>query len=143
MFSGEFSQNLDAKNRIIIPAKLRNELGENFVITRGLENTISLYTMEKWDNLNQKLSKLSLTKKSHRLLSRFFLSGANELNLDKMGRILVPKSLKEFASLSKECIFIGVGDHIELWDKNKWNEYMEQNLEEFDEMIEEIGDLDI
>lgn len=143
MFSGEFSQNLDAKNRIIIPAKLRNELGENFVITRGLENTISLYTMEKWDNLNQKLSKLSLTKKSHRLLSRFFLSGANELSLDKMGRILVPKSLKEFASLSKECIFIGVGDHIELWDKNKWNEYMEQNLEEFDEMIEEIGDLDI
>lgn len=143
MFSGEYLQNLDAKNRIIIPAKLRNNLGENFVVTRGLENTISIYTAFEWQKLNDKLDKLSLTKKSNRLLTRFFLSGANELNCDKMGRILIPKSLLSFASLEKECIFIGVGNRIELWNKDKWNDYMNDNLEEFDDVIEEIGDLEI
>lgn len=142
MFSGEYSQNLDAKNRIIIPAKLRTDLGESFVVTRGMENTISIYTMDKWDALNEKLSKLSVTKKSHRLLTRFFLSGANETSVDKTGRILVPKSLKEFANLEKECIFIGVGDHIELWSKDAWENYMNDNLDEFDDVIEEIGDID-
>lgn len=142
MFSGEYSQNLDAKNRIIIPAKLRTDLGESFVVTRGMENTISIYTMDKWDALNKKLSKLSVTKKSHRLLTRFFLSGANETSVDKTGRILVPKSLKEFANLEKECIFIGVGDHIELWSKDAWENYMNDNLDEFDDVIEEIGDID-
>lgn len=143
MFSGEFSQNLDVKNRIIVPAKLRSLLGEEFVISRGMENTISLYTLEKWEQLNTKLSKLSVTKKSHRLLTRFFLSGASELSHDKMGRILIPKSLKEFAKLEKECIFIGVGDHIELWNKQAWEAYMDENLDEFDDMIEEIGDIEL
>lgn len=143
MFSGEFNQNLDAKNRIIIPAKLRTLLGEEFVISRGMENTISLYTLDKWAELNEKLSKLSLTKKSHRLLTRFFLSGASELSHDKMGRVLIPKSLKDFANLDKECIFIGVGDHIELWNKDAWEQYMNDNLDEFDEMIEEIGDIEL
>ena len=143
MFSGEFSQNLDQKNRIIIPAKLRNNLGSNFYITRGLEDSIYIYTQDMWNSLNEKLSKLSLTKKSHRLLSRFFLSGASELSFDKTGRILVPKSLKEFANLEKECIFIGVGDHIELWSKEKWNSYMDENMDEFIDVIEDIEGLDL
>lgn len=142
MFSGEYSQNLDEKNRIIIPSKLRESLGEIFVITRGMENTISIYDMVEWEKLNAKLAKLSVTKKSHRLLTRFFLSGANETQMNKMGRILIPKSLKEFANLEKECIFIGVGDHIELWSKSAWDDYMKENQDEFDNVIEEIGDID-
>lgn len=123
MFYGEYLHSLDAKGRMIVPAKFREGLGEKFILTKGLDECLFAYSLEEWSNLEQKLKTLPFTDKDVRAFVRFFFAGANECELDKQGRILIPQNLRDYAKLEKELYVIGVSTRVEIWDKNKWEEY--------------------
>lgn len=122
MFMGEYSHTIDAKGRLIIPSKYREELGDQFVLTRGLDGCLSIYPMKEWHQLEEKLKALPLNDKNARTFTRFFVSGATLCELDKQGRILVPSTLREFAGLNKDVVVCGTNDRIEIWSKEKWTE---------------------
>lgn len=122
MFMGEYSHTIDAKGRLIIPSKYREELGDQFVLTRGLDGCLSIYPMKEWHQLEEKLKALPLNDKNARTFTRFFVSGATLCELDKQGRILVPQTLREFAGLNKDVVVCGTNDRIEIWSKEKWTE---------------------
>ncbi len=140
MFMGEFQHSIDEKGRMIIPAKFRDTLGANFIITRGLDNCLFVYPSEDWTALEQKLKALSLMKSDARAFTRFFFSGATECELDKQGRVNIPNSLREHAKLDKDCIVIGVSNRVEIWDKETWNGYAQQSQESFNEIAEKLVD---
>ncbi|HLS22882.1 MAG TPA: division/cell wall cluster transcriptional repressor MraZ [Pseudogracilibacillus sp.] len=143
MFMGEYSHNLDAKGRIIVPAKFRENLGETFVLTRGLDRCLFVYPEVEWRLLEDKLKQLPLTKKDARKFTRFFLSGATELEIDKQGRISIPQPLRTYANLSKQCTVIGVSNRIEIWDADEWNVYVSESEESFAEIAENLMDFDL
>ncbi|HLQ95380.1 MAG TPA: division/cell wall cluster transcriptional repressor MraZ [Pseudogracilibacillus sp.] len=143
MFMGEYQHNLDTKGRVIIPAKFREELGDNFVMTRGLDQCLFAYPMEEWKLLEQKLKKLPLTKKDARRFTRFFFSGAVECEVDKQGRINIPQPLRQYSDLEKECVIIGVSNRIELWAKDAWEENLAESEESFADIAENLMDFDI
>lgn len=129
MFVGEYAHNIDAKGRIIIPAKLREQLGEHFMITKGLDGCLAVYTMEGWKEFESKIASLPTNQKSARYLQRTFLSGAAEAEPDKQGKVLITPPHREFAALTKEVIIIGAGSHAEIWDAQKWAEYTQSDVE--------------
>lgn len=142
MFMGEYSHTIDAKGRIIVPAKFRESLGDNFVVTKGLDNCLFVYTSEDWRKFEEKLRTLPLTNKDARKFTRFFLAGAAEMEIDKQGRILIPSVLREFAALEKDVVLVGVGSRIEIWDKVRWNESIsiyDDDMEEVAENMESLG----
>ena len=122
MFMGEYSHSIDEKGRLIIPSKFRDELGEKFVLTRGLDGCLFVYPKKEWDALEAKLRSLPLTNKNARMITRFLVSGASTCELDKQGRTLVPPALREYANLEKEVVLTGNLERIEIWDKDKWSE---------------------
>lgn len=142
MFIGEYEHALDSKKRIIIPAKFREELGSKFILTKGLDGCLYVYPLEEWQILEEKLKKLPLTNKNARAFARFFFSGANEMEPDKQGRILIPQSLLEYASVSKDIVSIGVSNRIEIWSKESWEEYNNSNID-FDTIAEQMSELGI
>ena len=144
MLIGEYHHNIDEKGRLIIPAKFREDIGNNFIVTRGLDGCLFVYSLDEWDKIVSKLKKLPFTKKDARIFNRFFLSGATECEFDKQGRINLVNSLIEYADLKKECVIIGVNDRLEIWSLAKFNDLMEENLEKLDEVSEHLfdGDLD-
>lgn len=143
MFMGEFQHNIDAKGRIIVPAKFREGLGDMFVVTRGLDECLFVYPMDEWKVLENKLKKLPLTKKDARAFTRFFFSGAVECEVDKQGRVNIPQPLRTYATLEKECVVIGVSNRIEFWSKDKWTTYFNDSEESFAEIAENLLDFDI
>ena len=142
MFFGEYQHALDTKNRIIVPAKLREELGNKFVITKGLDGCLYVYPLAEWKILEEKLKTLPLTNKDARAFVRFFFSGACEIELDKQFRGLIPQNLKEYAKIEKDIVSIGVLSRVEIWSKEKWDEYNESNID-FDSISEKMNDLGI
>ena len=128
MLIGEFEHSLDAKGRLIMPAKLREALGDKFVVTKGLDGCLFAFSIEEWSNFEEKLKSLPLSNRNSREFTRFFLSGATECEIDKQGRFLIPTNLRETATLQKEVVIIGVGTRIEIWDKEKWNSYNDENI---------------
>ncbi|MEW9093649.1 MAG: division/cell wall cluster transcriptional repressor MraZ [Clostridiaceae bacterium] len=142
MFIGEYIHGIDSKNRMIIPSKFRENLGEKFILTKGLDGCLYIYPMEEWYVLEEKLKKLPLTSKDARAFSRFFFSGANEIIVDKQGRALIPQNLLEYANIQKEIVSIGVLNRIEIWSKEKWEDYNESNID-FDEIAEKMSELGI
>lgn len=140
MLMGEFQHNIDAKGRIIIPAKLREDLGAKFVITRGLEGCVFGYPLENWEKIQEKLKQLPLAKKEARAFTRFFYSAAAEAEIDKQGRINIPSTLVDYASLEKECLVLGVSDRIEIWSKTKWESVSSEIEESFEEIAEDMLD---
>ena len=128
MLIGEFEHSLDAKGRLIMPAKLREAIGDKFVVTKGLDGCLFAFSIEAWSNFEEKLKSLPLSNRNSREFTRFFLSGATECEIDKQGRFLIPTNLRETASLQKEVVIIGVGTRIEIWDKEKWNSYNDENI---------------
>ena len=139
MFMGEYQHTIDAKGRIIIPAKLREQCGTKIVITRGFDGALSVYSDAGWENYFQKLQVLQTSKKDARSFIRLILSRASECEFDKSGRINIPSVLIKEGALSKECIIIGAGDHMEIWDKVRWDNYVLENeadLETFSENLE-------
>ena len=142
MFLGKYSHNIDAKGRVIIPAKFREQLGEQFIITNGFEGCLFVYPMNEWEELSASLSKLPSNQKSARYLQRTFLSGAAEAEPDKQGKVLITQPHREYAGLSKEVVIIGVSKRVEIWDAQRWLEYSqseeEMTVEEAAESLEEI-----
>ena len=124
MLLGEFKHNLDSKNRLTIPAKLRLGFGEKPVLTRGLDNCLFIYPRRDFELFMEKLNKLPLSQKKARNFKRFILSGASEIEIDDLGRILIVEPLRKYAQLLKNIIIIGVGDRVELWDEGVWNGYI-------------------
>lgn len=137
MFMGEFHHTLDEKGRIILPSKIRFELGENFIVTRGLDNCLYIYSEEGWNSIISKYKELPNTKDARNFM-RFFLSGATQNNTDKQGRLNISQSLIKYASLKKECIIIGVNDHLEIWSEENWNRFMEENEESFTDIADSL-----
>ncbi len=140
MFIGEYHHNIDDKSRLIIPSKYRSELGEQFIITRGLDKCIFIYSMNEWNNIINKLKSLSFTKKDARNFMRFFLSGATVCEFDKQGRINITSPLVHYANLKHECVIIGVNERLEIWDKDSFDNFMKTNEEEFSEISEHLFD---
>lgn len=141
MFIGEFTHTLDSKKRIAIPAKLRKELGEKAVITRGLDKCLFLYPASGWGLAVGKLTQLPLGQSDARSFSRFMLGGASEVEFDSLGRILVPDHLKKYAGLGKKVIVVGVSDRIEIWDSALWEEYKKKAEANADDLAENLGKL--
>lgn len=121
MLIGEYSHSLDAKGRVNFPARLREDLGDRFIITKGLDNCLFVYSLEEWTKLDAKLAELPLSKS--RMLKRFFYAGAVEVEGDKQGRVIIPANLREYAGLNKEVTVVGASTRAEIWDSAKWNEY--------------------
>lgn len=140
MLMGEFQHNIDAKGRIIIPAKLREDLGSKFVITRGLDGCVFGYPLDNWEKIQEKLKQLPLAKKEARAFTRFFYSAAAEAEIDKQGRINIPSTLVDYAKLEKECLVLGVSDRIEIWSKTRWESVSSEIEESFEEIAEDMLD---
>lgn len=143
MLMGEYHHNIDEKGRLIIPSKYRSELGEEFVITRGLDKCLFIYSKDEWKNITSKLEKLPFTKKDARNFVRFFLSGATECEFDKQGRILITSPLVRYANLTSKCVIIGVNERLEVWDENEFNAFLTKNEEEFSEIAENLFETEL
>ncbi len=137
---GEFAHNIDRKGRLIMPAKFREELGERVVVNRGLDGCLYVYTLDQWQIVYEKLSMLPTTKKDARKYQRLMLSKASECDLDGQGRILIPANLVSLAELEKECMIVGVANHIEIWAKHKWERMEEEEEGSFEEIAESLSD---
>ena len=133
MFMGEYNHTIDAKGRLIIPAKFRETLGEEFILTRGLDGCLSIYPMDEWESFEEKLKALPLTDKNARAFLRFFVAGATSCELDRQGRILIPSALREFAGLEKEVVLTGNLTRIEVWSKERWIE--NSNYDNMDSIV--------
>ncbi|BBB93270.1 MAG TPA: division/cell wall cluster transcriptional repressor MraZ [Methylomusa anaerophila] len=143
MFMGEYQHTIDNKGRLILPAKFRDELGEVFIATKGLDNCLFVYTKNEWAILEEKLKKLPLAKPEARAFVRFFFSGAAELECDKQGRVLLPNNLREYATLEKDVVVIGVSNRIEIWDETVWDKYNEEVSPTVAQIAENLADLGI
>ncbi len=139
MFMGEYNHTIDAKGRLIVPSKFRDALGDEFVITKGLDGCLFVYDNKEWTAFEEKLKSLPLTNKDARQFVRFFLAGAANVEVDKQGRILVPSNLREFAKLSKEVVLVGVASRIEIWSKEIWENT--ESFEDMEEIAEHMADL--
>ena len=144
MLIGEYRHNIDEKGRLIIPSKFREDIGNSFIVTKGLDGCLFVYSLVEWEKIVAKLRRLPFTKKDARTFMRFFLASATICEFDKQGRINLVNSLIEYADLKKECVIIGVNDRLEIWSLDKYNNLMNENLEQLDEIAEHLfdGDLD-
>lgn len=138
MLMGEYHHNIDEKGRLIIPSKFRNDLGEKFVITRGLDKCLFVYSEEEWNKLISKLKTLPFTNKDARNFTRFFLSGATANEFDRQGRINISSSLVNYANLTKECVIIGANDRLEIWSEELWNNFIESNEDNLSDIAENL-----
>ncbi len=138
MLMGEYHHNIDTKNRLIIPSKFREEIGDRLIVTRGLDGCLFVYSLDKWSDMARKLDTLSFTKRDARNFTRFFLSGATMCEVDGQGRIVIPPSLISYANISKECTIIGVNDRLEIWATSKFEFIMSDNLEEIEKSCENL-----
>ena len=143
MLSGEYRHNIDLKGRIIIPSKIREEITGKIVITRGLDGCLFGYSEKNWNMIMEKLNTLPFTKKDARNFTRFMTSGAITLEFDKQGRINIPNYLNEYANLTKDVVIIGVINRIEIWAKDKWEEFMNNNIESLSDISENLFNSDL
>jgi MraZ protein len=143
MLMGEYHHNIDEKSRLIIPAKFRSELGERFVITKGLDKCLFVYSETEWNKLMQKVSSLQFTKKNVRAFERTFIGGASLIEFDKQGRINITSPLVHYANIKKECVIIGVSERLEIWSKEEFESYMNDNEDNLEQITENIFDCDI
>ena len=137
MFMGEYHQKIDDKGRLTIPSKLRYELGESFIVTRGLDNCLFIYPKEEWNQVISKYKELPNTKDARNFM-RFFISGATEVNFDKQGRINIPMPLIKYSDLLKDCIVIGVNERLEIWSKENWDSFIENNEENLSDIADKL-----
>lgn len=142
MLVGEHWHIIDPKNRIMIPAKLRQELGNTFMLTRGLDHCINAYPMREWEKLEERIASLPQTRADVRRYQRFYFSGAVQVEMDKQGRVLIPVNLVEYGRLLSEVVTIGMRDKLEIWSKENWTTYQEQEIN-MDEVAESMADLGI
>lgn len=139
MFMGEYSHSVDAKGRLIVPAKFREQLGEQFVVTKGVDGCLYGYSDEEWKRIEEKFRQVNLTTKDARKFMRFFFAGAASCEVDKQGRILIPSVLREFAGLEKDVVLVGVLSKIEIWDKERYEDASVYG--DMDEIVEHMAEL--
>ena len=140
MFMGEYSHTIDAKGRLIVPSRFREQLGDEFVVTKGLDGCLFVYDQTEWTKFEEKLRALPITNANVRNFTRFMLGGASACEVDKQGRILLPAILREFAGIEKDAVLVGVGSRIEIWSKDKWIEANTfDDMEEIAEHMEGLG----
>lgn len=142
MFMGEYDHTTDAKGRLIIPSRFREELGDKFVVTKGLDGCLFAYGNEEWHRVEEGLKNLPLTSKNGRQFVRFFFAGATEVEVDKQGRILIPSNLREYAGITKDVVSVGVDTKVEIWSKERYDS-MQTSFEEMDDIMEQIADMGI
>lgn len=140
MFMGEYNHTVDTKGRLIVPSKFREQLGEEFVVTKGLDGCLFVYTNTEWKNIEEKFKSISMISKDTRKFARFFFAGAAAVELDKQGRILLPPVLREYAGLQKDVVLAGVLNRVEIWDAARWQENT-YDEDEMDEIAEHMADL--
>ncbi|SCG83202.1 Protein mraZ [Proteiniborus sp. DW1] len=143
MFIGEYQHSIDSKGRLIVPAKFREGLGDVFIITKGLDNCLFVYPKSEWTILEEKLKLLPLTRKDARAFVRFFFSGATECELDKQGRILIPGNLREHCKIDKDAVIIGVSNRVEIWSKEEWELYNDDEDLSYESIAEKMAELGI
>lgn len=143
MFFGEYNHTIDSKGRVSVPAKFREQLGDSFILTKGLDNCLFVYSQNEWKIMEDKLKQLPLTNRDARAFVRFFFSGATECELDNQGRIRIPNNLREYAELEKEAVMIGVGTRIEVWSQNLWSNYNNDENLSYDEIASKMAELGI
>ena len=140
MFMGQYNHTIDTKGRLIVPSKFRERLGEEFVVTKGMDGCLFVYANEDWAVFEQKLTSLPLINKEARKFARFFLSGACQVEVDKQGRILIASNLREFAGLDKEVVLVGVGSRIEIWSQEKWESLdFDDDMDDISAAMESLG----
>ena len=139
MLMGEYHHSIDDKGRLTIPSKVRDELGTNFIVTRGLDGCLYIYSESEWQNVIAKYKELPNIKDARNFM-RFFLSGAINGEFDKQGRVKLSLPLIKYAKLKKECVIIGVNDHLEVWDKESWDTLLETNVDDFTEIADKLFD---
>lgn len=143
MLIGEYHHSIDEKNRLIIPSKFRTDLGDSFIVTRGLEGCLFVYPLIEWNNIVTKLKSLPFTKKDARSFSRFFLSGATTAEFDKQGRISIASPLVTYANLKKDCVVIGMNDRLEIWSKDSWDSFITDNADNLSDIAEHLFDTNL
>ena len=143
MLMGEFHHNIDEKGRLIIPSKFRSELGERLIITKGLDKCLFVYSETEWNKVMQKVGSLQFTKKNVRAFERTFIGGASIIEFDKQGRINITSPLVHYANIKKECVIIGVSERLEIWSKEEFESYMNDNEDNLEQITENIFDCDI
>ena len=145
MFIGEYRHNLDSKSRIVIPGKFRDELHSTFILAKGLDGCLTIYSLEQWEKLFEEVNKLPTTKKAARQYIRMLTSTASECTPDSQGRIQIPGFLAKPIDISsdknKECVIIGANDHIEIWNARTWDSYFDEASDNFEEVAENLSDL--
>lgn len=139
MFMGEFKHSIDAKGRLIIPAKFRDQLDGHFIVTRGLDGCLFGYPMAEWQQMEEKLKTLPLTKRDARAFVRFLYSAATDCDIDKQGRINIPDTLCAHAALTKKCVIVGVSNRIEIWSEDRWQQFTSTTANDFDEIAEDLN----
>ena len=143
MFYGEFQHTIDPKGRVIIPAAFRSELGVKFMVTKGLENCLFIFSEAQWNNLVNKIETLPLSNTNARAFNRFFFSTACQCELDKNYRILIPQALRAHAQLEKDVSIIGVGTRVEIWSRDNWEKYSRSDILSPDRIAETLSMLGI
>ena len=137
MFMGEYHHSIDEKGRIVVPSKIRELLGTEFIVTRGMDNCLFVYKIDEWNNLILNYKNLPNTTNARNFM-RFFLSGAINASFDKQGRINIPNILVDYAHLKKDCVIIGVNDRLEIWDKISWDNFIKTNEENLSDIADKL-----
>ena len=143
MFIGEFHHTIDQKKRLAIPARFRKDLGTGAVITRGLDNWLVVYPEREWQAMAEKLGKLPASQLEARGFARIMLAGAMQVEFDQLGRILIPDYLKEYGSLGKNIVIIGLSNRLEIWDEGRWEDYKKKAEKDVGDLASKLGELGI
>jgi MraZ protein len=143
MFIGEYQHSFDVKGRLIVPSKFRDKLGDVFIVTKGLDKCLFVFPIDEWEQFEEKLRTLPISSKDARAFSRFFFAGATECMLDKQGRIMIPNNLREYAQIDKDTYVIGVSGRLEIWSKENWTNYNQEDDLSYDAIAEKMAMLGI
>ena len=143
MLLGEYRHNVDIKGRVSVPSKFRGDLGQTFVITKGLDNCLFMYSKQEWETFEQKLKSLPLTNQDARTFTRFFFAGATECEVDKQGRVNIPQNLREYANITKDVVIVGVATRAEIWDSENWNKYTTSDSLDGNKLASQMSQLGI
>ncbi len=143
MLLGEYRHNVDIKGRVSVPSKFRGDLGQTFVITKGLDNCLFMYSKQEWETFEQKLKSLPLTNQDARSFVRFFFAGATECEVDKQGRVNIPQNLREYANITKDVVIVGVATRAEIWDSENWNKYTTSDSLDGNKLASQMSQLGI
>jgi MraZ protein len=143
MFIGEYHHNIDQKGRVAIPTKFRNDLAKGAVVTKGLDDCLTLYTKDEWEKLAKRLADLPISKSNTRAFARLMLAGAMDVELDSQGRMILPEYLRAFAEIKKQVVIAGLFNRLEIWDETKWNNYKKGTEKDSSDIAEALGELGV